>query len=188
MAKNKIKYGLSNAHVYPITKDEQGGDTTYGDAIALLGSVSLSLSAESSSNPFYADNKVYYQTSSNNGYSGSLEIALIPDEFYTQILGMKKDEKTGALIESTNDKVSEFALAFQFEGDDNAIKHVLFRCKATRPNIESETQGESVDPKTDSFDFVAMARLSDNLVRAKAESDAASYGTFFEAPINMNQE
>lgn len=185
MGKNKIRYGLSNVHIYPITKDAPGEATTYGPVIKMTGAVTLSLSAESSSEPFYADNIVYYLASSNNGYTGSLELALIPDEYYTKILGKTKDEETGVLLESTDDKVSEFAMGYQFEGDENGIKHILFRCKATRPNIEGETKNESKTPKTESFNFTSMARISDGKIRAKAEPEATAYATFFDAPVTI---
>ena len=131
----------------------------YDEGIALPGSVTLSLSAEGANEPFYADNIVYYQSISNNGYSGSLELALIPEDFYVKLLGMQKDEKTGAVIESAEDKSVEFALAFQFEGDEKATRHILYRCKATRPSIEGETKNESITSKTEAFDFTEEVNL-----------------------------
>lgn len=179
--KNKVKFGLSHATVFPLTVE--GGKETYGTPISIPGSVSLSLSAEGSSDPFYAENQPYYVSTSNNGYSGSLEVALVPEEFFVQIMGMKKDEQSGVMIESSNDVVKEFALAFQFEGDANAIRHLLYRCKATRPSIESETTAESTTPKTESFDFTAIARQSDGKIRAKVEAGSTSYEKFFEKPF-----
>lgn len=182
---NKIKYGLSQAHAFPIITDEAGETTTYGEGIKLPGSVTLSLSAEGANDPFYADNIVYYQSTSNNGYSGSLELALIPEEFYVKLLGMYKDEETGAILEGAEDKGAEFALAFQFEGDEKAVRHVLYRCKASRPSIEGETKSESITPKTEAFDFSAMARQSDKKIRLKVESGSSLYDNFFNKPAEV---
>ncbi|MFM1581403.1 major tail protein [Helcococcus bovis] len=179
---NKVKYGLSNVHVYPITS-ETSDSITYGQAIKIPGAVSLSLSPEGSSEPFYADNTSYYVATSNNGYSGSLEIALIPEDFLIKILGMKKDTSSGVITESGEDKNTPFALGFQFEGDEKGARHILYKCSATRPNIEGETVGDSVKPKTDSFDFTAVGRISDKLVKARVDQGESAYNDFFKKPF-----
>lgn len=181
--KNKVKFGLSQVHIYPITSDTSTG-TEYDEGFAVPGAVTLSISPEGDSEPFYADNIPYYVSTSNNGYSGSLEMALLNDDFNTKILGMKLDEKSGLLIESIGDVGKEFAMAFQFEGDVNATRHILYRCKATRPKMEAETIADKTTPKTDSFDFSAMARISDGLIKAKAEVGGAKYEKFFEKPVD----
>ena len=177
---NKVKFGLSQVHIYPITSDDATG-TKYETGFPLLGAVNLSLSPEGDSESFYADNKAYYVSTANNGYSGSLEMAMLNDDFYTKILGMKLDETSGLMVESLSDVSKEFAMAFQFEGDKNATRHVLYRCKATRPKVEGETTSDKTTPKTDSFDFNAMARISDGKIKAKAEEGSKNYATFFDA-------
>lgn len=182
-AQNKVKFGLSKVHIFPIQSDDATG-TKYDAGFPILGAVTLSLSPEGDSEPFYADNISYYVSTSNNGYSGSLEMALLNDEFYTKILGMKKDEKSGLMVESAGDMGKEFAMAFQFEGDQHATRHVLYRCKATRPKLEAETIADKTTPKTDSFDLTALARISDGSIKAKAEVGGAKYDTFFDAPAD----
>lgn len=178
---NKVKYGLSNVHIWPIASDEEG-KTTYGETIKIPGAVSISFKAEGSQDPFYADNIPYHVISANNGYSGSLEIALIPDEFLTKILSMKVDETDGILTETAEDKGVSFAMAFQFEGDKNAIRHIFYKCNATRPSIEGETIADKVEPKTDSLDFSAIPRISDKKIRSKIEPGKPAYDTFFDKP------
>lgn len=177
---NKVKFGLSQVHIYPITSDDAAG-TKYETGFPLLGAVNLSLSPEGDSESFYADNKAYYVSTSNNGYSGSLEMAMLNDDFYTKILGMKLDAASGLMVESLSDVSKEFAMAFQFEGDKNATRHVLYRCKATRPKVEGETTSDKTTPQTDSFDFTAMARISDGKIKAKSEEGGKNYATFFDA-------
>lgn len=181
---NKVKYGLSNVHVFPIT-EETVDSITYGEVIRIPGAVSLSLSPEGSSEPFYADNTSYYVATSNNGYSGSLEIALIPEEFLTKILGMAKDETSGVITESGDDKNTPFALGFQFEGDEKGTRHILYKCSATRPNVEGETVGDSVTPKTDELEFTAVGRIVDKLVKARVEQGQAAYNDFFTKPFEV---
>ena len=88
--KNRVKFGLRNCHYAKATLGEDG-KVTFGTPVAMPGAVSLSLDAEGDNDPFYADDTVYYMVSNNNGYSGDLEIALIPESFLTDIL---KEGKT----------------------------------------------------------------------------------------------
>lgn len=77
---NKVKYNLKNVHAAKLTETVSEGVTTYTYATpqAIPGAVSISLDAEGDSSPFYADGIVYFRSTANNGYSGDLEIALIP--------------------------------------------------------------------------------------------------------------
>ena len=82
---NKVKYNLKNVHAAKLTKTEDG-KYTYATPQPIPGAVSISLDAEGDSSPFYADGIVYFRSTANNGYSGDLEIALIPEWFRTDIL------------------------------------------------------------------------------------------------------
>ena len=114
---NKITYGLSNAHIWPILSTSAAGVPTYGTIINVPGSTELTLDAEGSSDPFYADDQVYYQGTANNGYSGSLTLADIPVEFLTNVMGETVDAN-GARIENADVQPKEFAIAFEFKGDE----------------------------------------------------------------------
>ena len=140
---NKVKYNLKNVHAAKLTKTADG-EYTYETPKAIPGAVSISLDAEGDSSPFYADGIVYFRSTANNGYSGDLEIALIPEWFRTDIL---KEElyKNGVLVE--NSKIAEmekFALLFEFDGHAKCIRHVRYNCTACLPSIESETKEDTV--------------------------------------------
>ena len=179
MPKNKVKYNLKNVHAAILTKGDDG-TFTYDTPVPIPGAVSLSLDAEGDSSPFYADGIVYFRTTANNGYSGDLEIALIPEWFRTDILQEEKDDN-GVLIERSDITESVyFALLFEFDGDINAIRHVLYNCTASRPSIESKTKESSIEPGTETLNLTADPR-EDGLVKSRTGDDtsAATYNNWY---------
>lgn len=181
MNKNKIKYGLSNAVVWPILSVDTDGKPTYGESIRVPGSVNLTLDPEETTEPFYADNVVYYLTAANNGYTGALEIALVPDEFKTEILGQRIDDN-GVAVESTNDKTREFAMAFQFEGDQHATRYLFPRVASGRTAVTGSTKEENITPQTEELALTVMGRIDNNIAKLYVEQDNPAYVTWLEEP------
>ena len=178
--KNKVKYNLKNVHAAILTKGDDG-TFTYATPVAIPGAVSLSLDAEGDSSPFYADGIVYFRSTSNNGYSGDLEMALIPEWFRTDILQEVKDSN-GVLIERSDITESVyFALLFEFDGDVNAIRHVLYNCTAALPSIESQTKEASIEPGTETLSLAADPR-EDGLVKSRTGDDTttAVYNSWYQ--------
>lgn len=176
MANNKVKFGLSNCVMAVMNNDG-----TYGSPISVPGAVSLSLEPQGDTNDFYADNYIYFSSTANQGYSGDLEIALIPDGIRTTIMGEVVDTN-GAYIETANDVFKNFAFGFQVEGDVKARKYWYYNCSLTRPTNASGTIEASKEPKTETLTIKAMPRPTDKLVRIsieKTEENVATYNAFF---------
>lgn len=178
---NKIKYNLKNVHAAKLTKTEDG-TFTYAKPQAIPGAVSISLDAEGDSSPFYADGIVYFRSNANNGYSGDLEIALIPEWFRTDILKEEKDSNKVLVERSDIAETEKFALLFEFDGDVNAIRHVMYNCSASRPSIASETKEETIEPVTETLSLTADPR-EDGLVKARTgdETTQSTYDGWYEA-------
>lgn len=180
---NKVKYGLSNCYYSVITENTSG--VTFGTPVALPGAVNLSLDQEGETNKFRADNIDYYVSISNNGYSGSLELALIPDAFLKDVMGETVDGTNALQIEFADAKPKAFALLFQFEGDDKATRHILYNCKATRPSLASQTTDTTIEPVTETMDLTATAQnltvagVVRPVVKAKCYYGDAAYSGFF---------
>lgn len=175
---NKVKFGLSNVHIWKIESEDADKITYATKAIKLPGAVNLSLSIEGNESTFYADDIPYFQTYANNGYAGDLEIAVITDEFTTEILGQKKDEN-GAIIETADDVISSFAMAFEFQGDAKRIRNILYKVVASRPNDEHSTVNDTKEPQTDTLSIKAMPRPTDKFVKARIKEGDTGYDTFY---------
>ena len=185
---NKIKYGLDQLYYAPITNYAQTtGEPTYGTPVAIPGARSITLSAEGEVNKWYADNIVYWSGEANNGYSGSFEVALLPDSFKQAILGQALDSKN-VLYEDMDVESTHFALMFQFKGDDKAIRHVLYNCVASRPDINGSTKEETIDPQTDTVEIECASvpittdtNVIKEIVKASssANTDSTTYNGWF---------
>lgn len=175
---NKVKFNLKNVHWSKITEGT-GGAITYGTPKAWPGAVSLSLDAEGDTNTFYADGIAYYVTVANNGYSGDFESALIPDDFRTEVLKETFDETQKVYYENASVNPAAFALLFEFDGDQSEIKHILYNCKATRPQIASQTNEAAKEVRTESLSLTASPR-ADGIVKARcSDKTAPNYETWY---------
>jgi len=103
------------------------------------------------------------------GYEGDLELALIPESFRRDVLKETIDSN-GVLIESSNVETENFALLFEFDGDVRKIRHVMYYCSASRPTIESQTNEDEIEVKTEKLTIKA-APLGNGLVKAKTGDD-----------------
>lgn len=165
---NKVKFGLKNCY-YAVGTAATNGSYSYSSPVALPGAVSLSLEAQGENTPFYADDVAYYIVNSNAGYSGDLELALIPDSFRTDVLGEAEDAND-VIYEDANAEVKHFALLFEFSGDAHKTRHVMYNCIAQRPAVGSTTIAEAKEPQTESITITATsvynATLAKDIVKA----------------------
>lgn len=181
---NKIKYGIKNCY-YAVATISSTGAATYDTPKPLAGAVSISLDPQGDTNNFYADNIVYFTSVANNGYEGDLELAKVPDSFLTDCLGYIADGN-GVLVEDANAIPVHFALMFQFEGDVNAKRTVLYNCVAARPNVEGSTKEDSIEPQTETISLTATtvynAVLDTDVVKASCtETESTTYAGWLTA-------
>ncbi len=166
--KNKVKFNICNVH-YAIVRLNIDGTATFDTPIPMPGAVSLSLDPNGEPKNFYADGFAYYTISNNMGYDGDLELALIPESFRRDVLKETIDSN-GVLIENSNVETESFALLFEFDGDVRKIRYVMYYCSASRPTIESQTNEDEIEVKTEKLTIKA-APLGNGLVKAKTGDD-----------------
>ena len=151
--KNKVKYNLKNVH-YALLNIDEAGNVSYGTPVPIPGAVSIGLDANGEPSNFYADGYAYYTISNNMGYEGDLEIAMVPESFRVDVLKEQLDDNK-VLVENANVETANFALLFEFDGDIKKIRHVLYKCAASRPSIESQTNEDEIEVQTETLSLKA---------------------------------
>lgn len=171
---NKVHYDLVDVHVAPLTI--AAGVATFGAPVALPGAISMDLAPQGGSVKLRADGMVYYQTSSNNGYEGNLNMTMVPDWFRQQYLGEILAATDNVQVENAEAAPKSFALLYGFKGDVNRRRHVLYSCLASRPNIKGENKENEKEPDTESLP-ISVVPLPNGDVKASttAATPAAVY-------------
>ena len=177
MPENKVKFGLKNVHYEVLTPGEDG-EVSFGTPQKIPGAVNLSLDAQGDPSTFYADDVAYYVTAANDGYSGTLEIARIPDSFRKDVLMETEDETSKVMVENVSAEPKSFALLFEFSGDQKATRHVLYNCSATRPGISGATTTNTKEPTTESMTITASPLENGNI---KAKTTATTTESVYNA-------
>lgn len=158
---NKVKFNIRNCHYAVMTEDGK-----YAKPEAMPGAVSLSLSTQGELSKFYADGIAYYTSSSNGGYEGDLEAAMISDKFRKEVLNEVEDAN-GVLLENANNDTNKFAFGFEIDGDAKSTKFWFYNCSATRPGAEAATKEDTIEPQTDTI-TISCSPDSDGNVRVKS--------------------
>lgn len=180
MPKNKVKFNVKNVH-YALLKKSETGEITFDTPVPIPGARSISMDPQGDVTKWYADGVVYYTTVANNGYDGSLEVAILPESFRTDVLGEAIDEKK-VLVESSNVQPKNCALLFEFDGDQKGIRHVLYNCTVTRPTIAGNTTEDSKKPETESIS-ISASPLENGQIKAKTSdaTDEATYANWYKS-------
>lgn len=179
---NKVVFGLKNVYVAMITNE---ATPAWDTPEAIPGAVNLSLSAQGDLATFYADNVAYYVSATNNGYTGEIEMALIPDAVLADMLGWEVDDN-GALIEKSDVQPTSFALLFEVTGDVAGKRYCFYKCTASRPKEDHKTKADTTAPTTSplALTIVPIEIDSEWIVKASIErtvANATVYDAWFTA-------
>lgn len=161
------------------------GTTGWGVPRAIPGAVRWTPSTVGEASTFYADNTAYFVVTANNGYTGELEMALVPDDVMAEMLGWEIDDN-GALIEISDGIAKKFALLGQVQGDSKNRRFVYYDCQAARPAKERTTKNESITPSTDVMNLTVSPMEVGGRMAVKgdlelSDTNAAAYNGFFDS-------
>lgn len=176
MSENKITFGLDRVHIAFYDDTTPPDNPVWEKPIHIRGAVRWTPSTVGDSTPFYADNTTYYVVTSNNGYTGELEMALLPDEIKARINGWIIDDN-GALVEVSDGKPEKFALLGQVQGDKRNRRFVYYDCSASRTAKEEATKGESVEPTTEVMNVNVSPIVIDDRQVVKTDLEQSSTNT-----------
>lgn len=187
MDKNKVKFGLKNVHYALINEEvDTSGNVkiTFEKPKRIPYAVSLTSNPQGDKVLVHADDVTIYSEEINNGYEGTLVITTHHDNVAIDIFGNEKDEATGMLFESREDKTKAIALLYEFSGDANKIRYVDYNVMLGRPTHSSETNAEGKTFTNSEYPITASAAIDTGIVRGKAVEGDAAYETFFdEVPV-----
>ena len=177
MADNgKVRFGLSKLYYAILT---EGSTNAWATPVAVPGAVSMDISDNGNANTFYADNIAYYKSISNTGYTGTLEVAQIPDQMLTDVWGMTVNT-SGVLLEKSGIQPKPFALLFKVDTDNVEELNLFYKVTPTsKPASSPATTEDSVTPFTTSFDFEATPLVTGaaaqlDLIKAKTTPTTAT--------------
>lgn len=177
---NIVEFGISNLHVctYDVNSD---GSVTMGTPIALPGSKSLSLEPDEEEQKFYADNTVYYSSFSDNGFTGSIEVAKFTDEFKTTFMNYVK-LADGGVGQYKNKNRQNVCIMFECEGDAQNRRGILYNVSLGGIQRSYSTREGSKEPTTETMDITVVGDNATGLTRAAYAPDSSAYATLFTTP------
>ena len=186
---NKVHFGLKNVHYATLTVST-AGVPSWGTVKAVPGAVSLVLDRDVAKSVFHADDIKYFTVAVNNGFTGTLEMADIPVTMRQDLWGDTVTSTNKLLVENVDAQPKEFALMFEINGDQTPERNCLYRCVASRPNIEASTVEDSIEVQTQSCELEVMPVIYTGnaldgvtLYRTTADTPSATYTSFYSSVL-----
>jgi len=184
MSQNKVTFGLEKVHI-AFLDETSPTQPAWKTPIPIPGAVRWTPTAVGESSTFYADNTAYFTVTANNGYTGELELANVPDAILAEMLGWEIDDN-GMIVEVSDAIPKPFALLGQVLGDKRNRRFVYYNCVASRPAKERTTKDESITPNTDVLNLTISPIEIDGkmIVRGEMElsdTNQTAYNSFFSA-------
>lgn len=178
---NKVRFGVSQAR-YALETEEG-----FGNWNRIPGAVQIQVEPQESNNDFYADNTVYFTQLGAASDQITVEIADLTDQAKIDLLGYVRKAEGAGLLLPVNAKRKRFALCFQVEGDEKALRVCVYGGTLGRPSNTFSTTTDSTEPETMSIEgtfggrnFVVDKKEESYLYYTSLEGDS-DFADFFTA-------
>lgn len=184
---NKVKFGLESCVFVP----ESATDVYDNEnKVPIPGAVNLTRERQGEDTNFYADDMTYYITSTYQGFTGDLEIAMATELMEQKIFGDEIDETTGIMTENRNAKQVRGAFGYKIRGDQQDRYFWNYGVTLSRPNTEASTIQESAEPQTDTMS-ISVNGLSDGSgivgIKTSSKTPEQVYKKWFDKVIMPNE-
>lgn len=180
MAENKVVFGLSQVHVGTYTVNTTG-TATLGTPMHIPGAVNLTLDPDTEETVFWADNVKYYVSNADNGFTGTLEMAYIPDNFKTQFMNYVSQADGGLAQVKGQDNVPIY-LMFEASGDAEHRRTIMYNVTLGAITREYSTTEGTNEPKTASLPITVVGDNKTGKTRVVYGESASGYSSLFTSP------
>lgn len=182
---NLYKYGFAELHV--AFANENGYDTP----IRIPNVLSLTLDPAGNTQSVYGDDNKIAEITTNNGYTGSVNADVFPDEFLAEALGWYIDVK-GKGVEVADGKPKHFAMAYRVQGDKKNRRTWLYDCMLSSPSKSANGVQDNVDPDTDTLNLTVVPKYFEDIdkkvVSTWCYEGDAEYDDFYKSVVLPAEE
>ena len=179
---NRVNWGLAASAWGKITTDAQGNDV-YGTPTMFLGNRQVNWDPSGDLVKVFADGTVIYTGRQNSGYTGSMELTNMDDDFAAWVLSEAVDSKN-VQYEEKEPTVQRFYLLWEWVQDVKNTRHIMYNITASRPSMSATTSGDN-DSKTAQYRTLNLTAIprADGIVKAstRVDVDATTYNNWFNA-------
>ena len=179
---NKVNWGLAASAWGKITVDANGNDV-YGTPTMFLGDRQVNWDPAGDLVKVFADGTVIYTGRQNSGYTGSMELTNMDDDFAAWVLSESVDSKN-VQYEEKEPTVNRFYLLWEWVQDQKNTRHVMYNITASRPSMSATTAGDN-DTKTAQYRTVNLTAIprADGVVKAstRVDVDSTTWTNWFNA-------
>jgi phi13 family phage major tail protein len=137
MANKKVQFGLKNVHYAVITGVDEQNNEIYSTPKRLPYAVNITLTPNGDKSEVFADDMIIFTEENNLGYTGTLELTTLQNDFMTEVMDMKT--VAGVELEYTTSQPKEFALIFEFSLNEGFKRTVFYRCTVGRTPVSAAT-------------------------------------------------
>ena len=180
---NRVNWGLALSAWGKITRDPQTGADVYGEPTKFLGNRQVNWDPSGDLIKVYADGTVIYTGRQNSGYTGSLELTNLDDDFAEWVLSEEVDNKN-VQYEIKEPVINRFYLIWEWVQDEKNTRHIMYNITASRPTMSATTAGDG-DNKTAQYRTLNMTAIprDDGIVKSstRVDIDENTYDGWFEA-------
>lgn len=179
---NRVNWGLAASAWGEITTDAQGHDV-YGAPHMFLGNRQVNWDPAGDLVKVFADGTVIYTGRQNSGYTGSLELTNLDDDFAAYVLSEAVDSNN-VQYEEKEPTLNRFYLLWEWVQDAKNTRHIMYNITASRSSMSATTSGDG-DSKTAQYRTLNLTSIprDDGIVKASTRVDVNDtvYENWFSA-------